>query len=279
MPTFQTPQAISVSLELAVGNARIVASERTDTVVDVRPTDEHDEHDVRAAAETRVDFGGGTLRVKAPRPKWRGRDVGSIDVTIELPTGSSLRGDGAVVDIAGTGRLGECRYSTAAGQLRFDHTGPANLTTAAGDVTVDRADGDVEISSGSGDVRIGAINGAAVIKNSNGQTWVGETTGDVRLNTANGGIVVDRALADVDARTANGSVRIGEVVRGSVELESGMGGLEVGVREGTAAWLDAKSAFGNVHSSLNAADSPAGGDERVTVRARTSFGDILIRRA
>ena len=39
MPTFETPEPISVSLELGVGDVRIAASERTDTVVEVRPSD------------------------------------------------------------------------------------------------------------------------------------------------------------------------------------------------------------------------------------------------
>ena len=39
MPTFDTPEPISVSLELGVGDIRIVAGDRTDTVVEVRPTD------------------------------------------------------------------------------------------------------------------------------------------------------------------------------------------------------------------------------------------------
>ena len=60
-----------------------------------------------------------------------------------------------------------------------------------------------------------------MIKNSNGDTWIGEAGGDLRLNAANGDIAVDVAHAGVVAKTANGDVRLGEVVRGSVVLETG----------------------------------------------------------
>jgi DUF4097 and DUF4098 domain-containing protein YvlB len=128
-------------------------------------------------------------------------------------------------------------------------------------------------------MRIREIDGPAVIKNLNGVTWVGEVKGDVRCNAANGDITIDRALGAVDAKTANGAVRIGEVVRGSVELGTAYGELEVGVREGTAARLDVRSQFGNVRNLLTASDGPQPSDQRVEVRARTSFGDIVIRRS
>lgn len=279
MSTFDTPGPISVAFEIAVGNARLVAGERGDTVVEVRPTNGLDEHDVQAAEQTKVHFSNGSLLVKTPKPKWRGRNVGSVDVTIELPAGSTVNGTGAALDVESEGRLGDCRYTAAAGQIRLDETGSLNLTTAAGTVSVRRVAGNAEVNAGSGDVRIGTINGDAVIKDSNGQIWVGEISGDLRVNTANGSIVVDKALAGVDAKSANGSVRIGEVVSGSIGLETGVGELEVGIREGTAAFLDVTSAFGAVRSSLNPTDAPGTSDETVRVRARTSFGNILIHRA
>lgn len=280
MPTFDTPEPISVSLELAVGNARIVASERTDTAVDVRPTNPSDELDVQVAAQTRVAFTNNTVVIKAPRPKkWGWERVGSIDVTVELPAGSAVQASSATGDLVCEGRIGECRLKTAAGHVRLDQTGNLNLTTAAGDITVGHVVGNADITTGSGDLRIRKIDGAARIQNSNGQTWVGEIAGDVRLKAANGGIAIDRALAAVDAKTANGSVRIGEVVRGSIGLATAMGELEIGVREGTAAWLDVRSHLGTVQSSLEATDGPGRSDETVEVRARTGFGDILIHRS
>jgi hypothetical protein len=67
-------------------------------------------------------------------------------------------------------------------------------------------------------------------------------------------------------------------VRGSVVLETQIGDLEVGIRDGTAAWLDVSAKAGKVHNALDAADAPEPSAETVEVRARTSVGEIVIRR-
>lgn len=281
MATFETPEPISVVMALLVGDARVIASDRTDTVVEVRPSDGSSAADVKAAEQTRVEFSHGRLLVKAPK-HWRQYSPfgsgGSIDVVIELPSDSHVQGDVAVGDFRGEGRLGQCRFKTATGHLWLDHAGPLLLTTTAGDVTVDQAVGHTEVT-GCGDLRIREIAGTAVIKNLNGNSWVGEVTGDLRCNAANGDIAVDRAHAAIAAKTANGNIRIGEAMRGSVVLETAFGDLEVGIRAGTAALLDVGSQFGRVRNSLEAASDPEPTEETVELRARTSYGDILIRRA
>ena len=128
----------------------------------------------------------------------------------------------------------------------------------------------------SGRLRIGEIDGSAVIKNSNGDCWVGDVHGDLRINAANGDIAVERARGSVDAATANGDVRVGDVARGSASLKTALGQIEVGVHAGSAARFDAHTSMGRVRNEMGAADQPGAGDERVEVRARTSFGDILI---
>ena len=54
MPTFDTPEPISVTVELGVGDLRIVASDRADTMVEVRPSDAAKKADVAAAALERT---------------------------------------------------------------------------------------------------------------------------------------------------------------------------------------------------------------------------------
>ena len=98
-------------------------------------------------------------------------------------------------------------------------------------------------------------------------------------NAANGGISVDKAGAGVTANTANGDVRIGDVTRGSASLKTACGEIEIGIRPGSAARLDVHTHFGRVHNDMDTVERPEPTEETVDVRARTSYGDIIIRRS
>ncbi len=278
MPVFATPEPISVTIEQGMGDARIIASQRTDTVVEVRPRDDSKASDIRAAEETRVEYSGGRLLVKTPKQRAFGRGS-AVDVTVELPAGSTVHGDTGMGDFGCEGRLGQCRLTTGMGNIALEHTGVLHLKSGMGNIAVDRGVGDADITTGSGEVRIGEIEGAAVIKNSNGDTTVEEVTGDLRVKSANGRITIDRAHASVIAKTANGNIRIGEVIRGAIVLATAAGELKIGIREGTAAWLDVSSQYGRVRSSLDETGSPGPAEATVEVRARTSYGDITIQRS
>ncbi len=58
------------------------------------------------------------------------------------------------------------------------------------------------------------------------------------------------------ATTAHGTLRVGDVARGSVQLETATGAIEVGIRQGTAAWLDVSSGSGQVRNTLTTSDAP-----------------------
>jgi DUF4097 and DUF4098 domain-containing protein YvlB len=281
MPTFNTPDPIAVSVELSVGDVRIEAGDRTDTVVEVRPSDPKKKGDVTAAEQTRVDYSDGRLVIKAQKSRrafsFRGGD--SIDVRVALPSGSSLRAEAGVVHLHATGPLGDCRVKAGVGEIRVEEAGPVRLGMGAGDIFLGRATGHTEITNGSGGLHVGAIDGTGVVKNANGETVIGEITGDLRVRSANGKITVDRADATVAAKTAMGDIRLGEVHRGVVVAETGFGSVEVGVADGVAAWLDLGTRFGAVRNELDAAGRPAPGEHTVEVRADSAMGDITVRRS
>jgi DUF4097 and DUF4098 domain-containing protein YvlB len=280
MPKYETPEPISVTLELAVGDVRIAAGDRTDTVVEVRPSDEADESDVQAAQQVRVEYTAGTLRITGPKRLFDfSRKTRSVDVSIELPSNSRVTADVQVGDIRCAGLLGECRLKSSVGNFWLERTGPLRLNTSAGHVTADGIAGNAEISTGTGKVQIGEIDGTALIKNSNGDTTIDAVTGDLRVRAANGNIAVERAGAGVEAKSSNGSIRLGEVVRGSVVLGTAMGNLDIGIAEGTAAWLEVNTGFGHVRNQMENATRPEEADETVEVRGRTSYGDITIHRS
>lgn len=278
MPSFDTPAAISALARVEAGSLQFVAGDRTDTVVEVTPRNPKKDLDVRTASQTEVSYANGTLTVRTPKSNLFGR-TGVVDVTVELPTGSRVEVDGAWTQILGEGRFGEVRVKTSAGDARLDTTGPLHLVASHGSITVDRVEGAAEITTSSGSVRVGFVDGPAVLKNSSGTTTVGAVTGELRVSGAHGDITVDRAEDSVTATTAHGTVRIGEIARGTAQLETSYGAIDVGIREGTAAWLDAVSGSGQVRNGLTASDAPEATEETVKVRARTRHGNIDIRRA
>jgi hypothetical protein len=279
MPAFETPQPIELELELGVGDIRISASDRADTVVEVLPTSPDNRDDVRAAEQTRVEYAGGRLLVKAPKRRFTPfADGGSIDVRIELPTDSRVTADAGVAAVRAIGRLGDFRVSAGAGDIALEHVEKVRARTGAGDIMIDLARGDADIRTATGDIRLGASAGAAVLKSSNGEVWLGEASHDVRINNANGDIAIDHTRANVVAKTAYGDVRVGHVERGTVVAETGYGGLEFGIADGTPAYLDLSTAFGNVSSDLEGSAEPDAPGEAVSVRARTAFGDIRVVR-
>jgi hypothetical protein len=280
MRTFDTPQPVTVALELGVANVRIDASDRTDTVVDVQPNDPTKRSDVAGAERTAVEYANGTLLIKTPRWRqwtpWGGHE--SIDVRIELPTGSAVHGSAGVANLRASGRLGECRYRAGVGDVLLERADRVELRCGAGDVAVEAVTGRAEIKT-AGSIRIGTVEGPVVTKNSNGDTRIGEIAGEAHLHASNGSIVVDLARSGVVAKTANGDVRIEEVAHGSIVAQSAMGTVEIGIPHGISAWLDLETKFGNVHNELQEAGRPEPGGDAVEVHAHTSMGDVTIRRS
>ncbi|MFD8221289.1 DUF4097 domain-containing protein [Streptomyces sp. NPDC059697] len=278
MPSFDTPEPISVTAYVYAGSIGFTAGDRLDTVVEVRPRDPKKDLDVRTADQTEVTYAGGVLTVTTPKANLLGRG-GTVDVTVELPAGSNIDVTGAGARVLGEGRLGEVRVKTSAGDVRLDTTGPLQLKASHGSVTVERVEGMAEITSSTGNVRVGLVDGPAVLKNSHGATTVGTVTGELRVSGANGAIDIARAEASVTGTTTNGGLRVAEVARGTVQLETANGPIEVGIREGTAAWLDVSSNRGQVHNALPASEAPAETEDTVKIRARTNWGNIDILRA
>jgi Putative adhesin len=283
MPAFETPQPITVTVDVFIGHVEIVASDRTDTVVEVRPSDAAKKSDVRAAQDTEVVFASGDLTVKgptgwkmyAPPNAWRNP---SIDVTIEVPTGSRLHGTAQWCRFLVTGELGQCELKTSVGELQLEKAGPLELRTA-GNITVDQVVTRANITTSTGTVSIREINGSAVVKNTNGDSTIREVAGDLQVNAANGNITVERPGGSVTAKTANGNIRIGDASRGTLQLETSVGDLEVGIHPGSAAYLDVNTKAGTLRNLMETAGQPAQGEETVHVYARSSFGNIIIRRA
>ena len=282
MTTFTTAGPIELTVELGVrSDIWITAVDRNEASVDIQPREPSRALDARVAEHTVVEFSGGRLTVKLRQ--WRGpswfSDGGAVDVTIEVPIGSSLDVSSGMGALDADGEFGAVSLRTGMGGIRIDQCTRLRAKTGQGDITIGGAVGHAEITTGTGKVRAGEIEGSAAIKNSNGETLITEVTGELRVSASNGDIDVARVGGNVVAKASNGAVRIGEVARGTITVATASGSIDVGVRTGTAAWLDLSSNYGRVYNSLAAADGAGAAENTVQVRARNAYGDITVHRA
>jgi hypothetical protein len=280
MPAFSTPGPIDLAINLPVGAIDIVATDRSDTVVTVSPTNPDKPADRRGAEQTSVELDGNRLTVRGPRARLS--FIGpteSVDVRVELPAGSRLTAESSVGWVRTAGRLGATRIKASTGGVEVDSAGDVWIKAGHGDAVVGVADGSAEIVADHGRIRVGSVTGDATLTSSHGSVQVGESGGDLEAKLAYGDLDVETARGSVSAKTAYGSLRVGVVSSGSIQVESGYGPVSIGVLPGVAAWLDLSSSDGRVRNDLAGDAAPAAGTSTVAVRARTRFGDISINRS
>ena len=135
----------------APATSRSWPADRADTVVEVRPSDPAKKADVTHAEQTRVEYAGGRLLIKAragsaspPRGQRVGRRAG------RAAGSSTCQGETGMAALHSRGRLGDCRYKTGLGDIQLDQAAAVQLRTGMGDVAVERAGGDTEVATGSG---------------------------------------------------------------------------------------------------------------------------------
>ena len=276
MPTFDTPGPIAATIVVAGAQARVAASDRTDTVVLVEPIDQASPSDVKVASKTRVDFTGGHLSVKTTVS---GDKNGSVVITIDLPAGSSLVAYLAHSSVHADGSFGECELHMASGRVQFDRIRALQANISAGEVTIGRIAERATIDGAAFAIRINEVEDTVKLTSSGGQTWIGHASADLDLSSGHGGFDIDRADGSVTAKTGDGAIRVGRLTRGQAELLNRSGNIEVGISEGTAARVDATSKRGSVHNSVPSQENPDTSDNQLTVHARTRYGDIIVHEA
>ena len=246
MPRFETPDLITLELDLGVADVRIEAGDRADTVVEVRPRNDATPDDLSAAERTRVESVPGRVLVKTAR-SWRAYGPfshgGAVDVRVELPAGSHVTAKSAMGAVRVTGTLGETQIKVGSGDIDVEQAATARLVAGAGDVAIRHVAGAADLTTGTGEIRAGELHGPSVLKN------------------------------------GTGDIHVGAAAAGSVEARTGFGRIEVGVLDGTAAWLDLGTGYGQVRSDLDRGGPPEAGETAVEVRAKSGYGDITINRA
>ena len=260
--TFAVDAPISLAVSLEFGTVRVHAQDTATVTARIWPDRKTRRVDVEAAERSRVHFADNALEIRVPGATRRFfGSPGSVDVDVVVPTGSSLRIDAGYAEVEVTGTVDVCAVTTSYGDIRVDDTGRLDIDSQGGTVTAGQVAGPAKVSSTYGRIRIR------------------EVTAATDLATSSGDITVTRATADVTARSAYGQVSIGEQVRGTASVSGSYGAVSVGVPTGTAAYLDVRSDHGQVRSELGRTPEPRPDVERAAIRARTSYGDITIRRA
>jgi len=279
MPTFPAPHPATVVFDVPFANLQVVAGERDDVVVTVLPSDPSKSGSVRAAEDVRVGQDGDAITISYPS-SWKQYVLpfasGTADVTVELPAGSALRGKTGSVHAEGV--LGAVDLTLSAGEARLGDVDRLDLKVSAGSVVVGRVGGTADVKVSAGSVRVGEIAGEGTIRATNGTTTVGSVTGTLEVHGANGDIAVGRVRGTVTAKSAHAGLRVETLESGSATLTTSFGSIEVGVPEGTAAYLDVASQHGAVRNQLTPTEGPVADEATAEIHASTGYGDVVVRR-
>jgi hypothetical protein len=198
VPTFITPAPIRAAIKLAVGEVTIVASDRSDTVVTVAPYNPSAAADVKSAQQVGVVYTADGLQIKQAYPwrhKYRRNSApGTVSITVELPSGSEVRGRASLGTFRTQGLLGRCEFSANSGQMQLDEIGgDLRVRSSNGSILVQRAHANVDARTSVGNIVVGEVaRGTADFTTAVGEVEVG---------------VHPDAAADLNVRSRLGRIR------------------------------------------------------------------------
>jgi DUF4097 and DUF4098 domain-containing protein YvlB len=274
--TFNTPGPVHLRVEFGGGAIRLSAEDTTETTVEMRPLRNSQEAE-QLIRDSRVEQRGDEVVVLVP-PKIRGFFMRNPDIeaTIVVPPGSELDVKMRSADLEAQGRFGTTKVESGSGDVRFETTRDARLQTGSGDVQIGTVDGQLKCDSGSGDVRVRVVSGNASVSTGSGDIMIDQVTGDAQLRSGSGDLLLQEAAGDVSANSASGDLHVGRVGIGRLSANTASGDIHVGVVAGTPTYLDIRTMTGDVHSSLEGTDTPAEGEETLTLQANSASGDITL---
>ncbi|MFF9341422.1 MULTISPECIES: DUF4097 family beta strand repeat-containing protein [unclassified Streptomyces] len=210
MQTFATTAPIAARIAVPAGHIRLIAADRADTTVDIRPANPSKNRDVKAAEATTATYADGVLHITAPEA---GNQLfgasGTVEITVQLPAGSSVDAKAAAGELRGVGRLGDVAFEAAQGPVKLDEAASARLTLQDGDITIGRLDGSAELTTARGDLSVAeAAAGTVVLTTQSGSITVGAargTSATLDAGTAYGRVV--NALRNAEGKGAGLALR------------------------------------------------------------------------
>jgi DUF4097 and DUF4098 domain-containing protein YvlB len=265
---FQTPQPVSLYVEIGKGTVRVDATETTETHVQVTGRD---------ADQVRVEQSGDQITVAAPQRTGFLSGDSRLDVAVTIPTHSDLAVKTGSADITVDGTLGSGKVKSGSGDVQLDtFGGPALVDTGSGDIRLDEARAELRIKSGSGSVNLGSAASAVAVSTGSGDVEIGSAAGPTVVKTGSGDLKIVEARNDISLTTGSGDFLIGTAQRGRLTAKGASGDVRVGIPAGVPVWTDLSTLSGEIHSSLRGAGEPREGADHVELRAKTVSGDILL---
>ncbi|GAA2796051.1 DUF4097 family beta strand repeat-containing protein [Streptomyces showdoensis] len=205
MQNFATTAPIAAVLNIPAGRVEFLAADREDATVEVRPANAAKGQDVKAAERVEVTFADGVLRIAAPEAE---RKVlggsGVVEVTVQLPAGSRVEAGVAAGELRGTGRLGDVVLETAQGPVTLDEAASARVDVQDGAITIGRLTGPAELRTRQGDITVTeAVRGAVELRTEKGDITVGAAHGaSAALDAGTGYGRIDNALRNTEGAAA-----------------------------------------------------------------------------
>jgi hypothetical protein len=216
MQKFATPTAITTVLDIPAGRIQLIAADRTDTTVEIRPANPDKNRDTKAAQQIQTHYDDGTLHITAPEPQnqYFG-PTGAVEITVQLPTGSTARINGSAVELRTVGRLGDLTATGLHHHTKIDEAATTHLTATDGDIAIGRLTGPATLTTARGDITITeAHTGALTLTTQMGDISLTATTGaSAALSAKTGHGRITNALKndgtttlDITATTHHGDI-------------------------------------------------------------------------
>ncbi|MFQ5723388.1 MAG: DUF4097 domain-containing protein [Terriglobia bacterium] len=156
----------------------------------------------------------------------------SVVLEIQVPLEFNLDVETGAGNVEVERLQGELRVATAAGEIRTGEIlGPVRAETAGGNIDLGDLGGDLVARTAGGCVRVGNVQGTALLESGGGHIITGRIEGEVRAETAGGDIVLRGAGHDVIVQTAGGQIRVGEI-GGSLQGQTAGGSIRLDAARG-----------------------------------------------
>ena len=189
----------------------------------------------------------------------RQRRLGSLDVTVVLPVGASVKAELASADLAADVNLGSL-----------------TAVIGSGDVTARGVMHDASVLTASGDVRLASLGGYAHLATASGDIKIAEAAGELECKTMSGDVSVGRADGTVAAKTSSGDLKVEAFGGSALSFKTMSGDARIGLRPGLILDVDIETLSGDVRNDFGLSAESTEESKLAELAIKTLSGDITL---